>query len=284
MIKRGFVHCVALLCMVASCSSCLKMRTSDQKSIKKIAKTSNDSIYVIGYNFEEINIRAIGVGVDKNKPLLVFVHGAPGSSDAFLEYLGDTLLSSKFRMIAIDRLGYGYSDYGNAHESLDEQTRSLEPLISRYDFGQKIFFVGHSFGGPIIANYAANHSDIVSGIVMLAPAIAAEHEKIMTIAHLGRIRPFRWMAPKPLRVATDEKFSHSDELRKLKDNWTNVVCPVWHMHGDKDVVVPYENMAFVVDNFTSTTIRCSTFEKENHFIPWTKEAEIKLVLLGLLNN
>lgn len=284
MIKNGVLHCLALLCMVAGCSSCLKMRTSDRNTFHEISKTTTDSSYVIRYDFNGLEMRAIGVGVNQLKPLLVFVHGAPGSSDAFLGYLGDTALLSKFRMISIDRLGYGYSDYGKVHQSIDEQMHSLEPLIDQFGFEQQVYLVGHSFGGPIIAHYAAEFPDKVSGLVLLAPAIAAEHEKILTIAHFGKVKPFRWLCPKPLRVATDEKFSHSTELCKLEGGWEKVICPVWLLHGDRDMIVPYENMAYVEKQFTSTRVHSTSFEGENHFIPWTKQAEIKLVLLSLLNN
>ena len=40
---------------------------------------------------------------------LIFVHGAPGSWDAFKDYLTDEDLKSKARVVAYDRPGYGGS-------------------------------------------------------------------------------------------------------------------------------------------------------------------------------
>ena len=49
---------------------------------------------------------------DSTKPLILFVHGAPGSWEAYKFFLADTDLRSMAQLISIDRLGYGESDYG----------------------------------------------------------------------------------------------------------------------------------------------------------------------------
>ncbi|MDG1711994.1 MAG: hypothetical protein P8H51_07005 [Flavobacteriaceae bacterium] len=45
---------------------------------------------------------------DSLKPTLYFIHGVPGSSDNFNNYLIDSLLNTKANLISFDRLGYGY--------------------------------------------------------------------------------------------------------------------------------------------------------------------------------
>ncbi len=46
-------------------------------------------------------------------PTLLFVHGTPGSWDAFQNYLKNSGLLQHYRIISIDRPGFGYSDFGN---------------------------------------------------------------------------------------------------------------------------------------------------------------------------
>src|SRR5882757_1467746 len=51
---------------------------------------------------------------DDQLPSLVFIHGSPGSWINFRKYMWDTELLRKFRIISIDRPGFGYSDFGKA--------------------------------------------------------------------------------------------------------------------------------------------------------------------------
>ena len=57
-------------------------------------------------------------------PTLLFVHGTPGSWDAFKAYLKNKELLQYYRIISIDRPGFGYSDFGNAM-NLTEQTKII---------------------------------------------------------------------------------------------------------------------------------------------------------------
>ena len=50
-------------------------------------------------------IHAISISAADSLPLVLLVHGSPGSADAFLDYLADTVLSKKARLVTIDRPG-----------------------------------------------------------------------------------------------------------------------------------------------------------------------------------
>src|SRR4030095_2076296 len=52
-------------------------------------------------------------GSDTNQ-LVLFVHGAPGSWDAFMKYLGDTALMHRAHLVSVDRPGYGKSGFGKS--------------------------------------------------------------------------------------------------------------------------------------------------------------------------
>ena len=45
---------------------------------------------------------------------------------SFSEYMKDSMLLKKFRMVSVDRPGFGYSDYGQA-QHLDVQSRLDQP-------------------------------------------------------------------------------------------------------------------------------------------------------------
>ncbi len=264
---------ITSLIVFTSISGCMKLRTSDKKTIAKLAKSNVSAIVAFG-KFKDKKLRYIKTTGNEDLPLVVFIHGAPGSSDAFLDYLADSNLSKSCRMISVDRLGYGYSEFGRAETSIETQAQSLKSIISENNNGKGIILVGHSFGGPIIAKFCMDNPKLINSLLMLAPAIDPQNEKILGIAHLGRVRPFRWLAPKAFRVATDEKFAHASELAKMKEEWAHIKIPVTHIHGNMDKIVPYENLSFSEKNIDSSYLTSITLDHANHFIPWRNKPEV----------
>ena len=79
-----------LVFYILICQSCMTMRMSSSKTVTFFnnAKTIfKDSTIKVGEN----KIHYIETGKEDN-PTLFFVHGSPGSWDAFKDYLKDTLL------------------------------------------------------------------------------------------------------------------------------------------------------------------------------------------------
>lgn len=117
---------------------------------------------------------------------------------------------------------------------------------------------------------------------MLAPAIDPENEKIYWIAKFGKWKLTKWSVPGAIAVAGDEKFSHIVELDKLKDIWKQIKVPVIHMHGTKEIIVPFENLQFSVEQFNPKYLDTIVLKKENHFLPWSHYDFVKKQLLQLI--
>lgn len=77
------------------------------------------------------NIHYVHVG-DESKPLLLLVHGSPGSSSAMNVYLADTNLTKVVQVVAVDRPGFGFSDFGKTEISLAYQSLALKPIVEKY--------------------------------------------------------------------------------------------------------------------------------------------------------
>jgi pimeloyl-ACP methyl ester carboxylesterase len=65
----------------------------------------------------------------KDLPLLVLIHGAPGSSSALLNFLKCKVITENYSVLILDRMGYGYSDYGQ-FASIQKQSENTISLIS----------------------------------------------------------------------------------------------------------------------------------------------------------
>jgi pimeloyl-ACP methyl ester carboxylesterase len=68
----------------------------------------------------------------------------------------------------------------------------------------------------------------------------------------------------------------------MQPDYEKITCPVYILHGTKDILVPYSNVAYMQKMFTQTdSVYVGTFEKENHFIVWTREKEIVELLMKM---
>jgi pimeloyl-ACP methyl ester carboxylesterase len=258
----------------------MQFRTSP-KGIASEFENTEITPMIKDVDFEGKNFRYVEVSDLKyTKTTIVFIHGAPGSSDNYFQFMSDPHLVSSFDMVSIDRLGYGYSDFGNAETSLEKQAESLLPLLEEYSNTTTIL-VGHSFGGPIAAKAAVLYPELVGGILLLAPAIDPENEKIVSIAWMGKTPPFRWITPRSWKVATDEKFSHVEELKKMLPDWSKICIPVTYIQGDEDRLVPYQNLAFAERMIDDSCLKVIGIPGEDHFLPWSQEELIKKELMEL---
>ena len=98
---------------------------------------------LLSYHFQ---LHYAQVGND-SFPTLLFVHGSPGSWDAFKQYMQDSDLLQKYRMVSIDRPGFGYSQFGNAR-NLQEQSDIISPLLDQIQNSKNVYVVGYSLGDP----------------------------------------------------------------------------------------------------------------------------------------
>ena len=262
-----------------TCQSCMTMRTSkkEAKSFYNDAKVAfTDSTIAI----DEYKIHYMETGL-KSNPTLFFVHGSPGSWDAYKDYLKDSLLLKKYRMIAVDRTGFGYSDFGEAQD-LDNQAKILENVLDKLKINKNIYLIGHSYGGPLIVKMAVDRPNDYKEIVVLAGAVDPDAEKPELWRLLFKAKPVRYFVPGALRPANDELWWLKEDLIRMKPKLSNIKCDVILVHGTKDDLVPYSNAAFMQKEFVNAkSFELVSIKDANHFIPWTHFDTIRKKLLDL---
>jgi len=279
--KRFWVFAILLL-FILTINSCLTFRKSDKQVYNSFLKNSQKP--EISY-FEqgEKTIRFITAKTyNKDLPTVIFLHGSPGSSQDFYDYLLDSTLNSKANLIVVDRLGYGYSDFGNAETSISEQASSVNKLIESIS-SEKNILVGWSFGGPIAAKMAVQNKEI-DALLLLAPAVDPMYEKHFAIGYLAKWKLTRWFIPKAFRVAEQEKLAHAKELEQMKNDWPKLKIPVIHMHGNKDKLVPFKNLAFSKKMISQTYLTPIIVENGGHLLPWKHYELVQQHILSLVNS
>lgn len=209
------------------------------------------------------------------KQTLVFLHGSPGSSDNFLDYLMDRDLREKYNLIAIDRPGFGQSGLGRGVQSLNEQSQFLKPLIDSL-LNQTVILLGHSYGGPLVARMAMDYPSRVDGIVMVAPAISPELEPQEWYRPVVESRLAGWYFAKSVRSSNTEITALKKYLDEMLPGWAEISIPVAVVQGSKDNLVPKGNADFAKKMLVnSTMVDIQILEGEGHFILWSHIDDIK---------
>ncbi len=263
--------------------SCFRFRMSNKKIHKAFENEPLDP-QVKQYDFDGRTINYLEVAKDSTLPMVVFVHGAPGSLKDFLSFMKDSSLTAKARLISVDRPGYGYSDFGKVETSIQKQAALLKPLLEMNQSKQAPILVGHSYGGPVIARVAMDYPELVGALVMAAPAVDPENERIFWVSYPADWPPFRWLLPSVVRVTNDEKLSHVEELEKMLPHWSQIQAPTTFIHGHKDKLVPIANSEFGERMITNAPVDTVFVEKLNHLIPWKRPDLIKKAILKYLSD
>jgi pimeloyl-ACP methyl ester carboxylesterase len=104
----------------------------------------------------------------EKRATIVLVHGASSNHADLLATLGPGL-TDKYRVIAIDRPGQGWSDRLGGREMArpDAQARAIAAVLDEMKTGP-VILVAHSLAGALATNMALERPDLVQSLVLLA--------------------------------------------------------------------------------------------------------------------
>jgi len=256
-------------------------RESPKKQIATLKASTKIIPTVECYEIGKQRIQYTHIG-DTTLPLVVLVHGSPGSSSAYLDYMQDSSLLEKAQLVAVDRPGFGYSNLGKAEHSLELQAKAFLPILEKYST-RKTILVGHSFGGPVIARMAMDFPDLVDGLVIVAGSIDPDLEPKEWWRKPLNWRILRWMLPKALRVCNQEILPLEGELQKMLPLWQKITVPVTVIQGEKDNLVPKGNADFAKKMLVnSEKVKIDIIEGGNHFILWSLQDKVVQEIIALL--
>lgn len=216
----------------------------------------------------------------ESNELLFMLHGAPGSWADFQEVFSDTVLSSQFHLVAMDRPGYGESNYGHDETSIITQINLAQKLLSNFS-NKNIHLVGYSYGGPVAAGLAGRLPDsLVIRLVLLAPVVNPDKEKIFWFNHLINNRLSDIILPKYITVANKEKLFHQHALRQMTGLWQRIKCPVIHLHCTDDWIAPLDdNSSWIIEQLNHTIVDTIFWTGDSHFLPYKIHHRIRSALL-----
>ena len=281
MVKKIIFYSLVLLTIWILLAQCMimKERWSDKKAYtvfkaKKVSLQLHDTII----NNSHLHYAISG---SDTLPTLVFIHGSPGSWIHYMRYMWDTALQKKYRMVAIDRPGFGYSSFGKAIH-LAEQSKIILPVLQKIKNNKPMYALGHSMGGPVLVKLAADAPTLFNKIVIAAGALDVGQEKKETWRKVMNIKPLYWALPGAFGPSNTELLYLKKDLLLLQNDFAKITCHVLFVHGDKDTWVPIENVAYGKKMITNaSSIIIDTLKGANHQIPWKNRVALRDILLKL---
>jgi len=279
--KYGYLLLLGLTCLCNTSCTVLQWRKTDE-AIQQKFKTENINSEITYYKVDSLNldIRIHEVKSQDNTVNLIFFHGSPSSLSAWENYMLDSKLLASANMYAIDRPGYGYSNFGKQLTSISTQAQIMSAVINEKAL-DNVIVIGSSYGGPLAARIAYLNKN-VKALVMVSPAIDPENEKDIWASRFTQWKLTRWLVPTAYRVAGDEKTVHAKELEIIAKDWNKLQIPVLHFHGDIDDIVPFENINFSKANFNN--IKVISVEGKGHEIAWKNPEIIVPYLVNLIED
>lgn len=251
-------------------SSCFSFRLSQReidKAFKQLPlKPVQHSVVVNG---RTMNYAEIG---NDSLPVAFFVHGSPGSWSAFVNFMKDTVLLKKVKIVSVDRIGFGYSELGKGDKSLAKQAEYLLPIVQKYKKAdKKLILIGHSLGGPLIAKMAMDYPSLIDNLIIVAGSISPylePNEKWFRVPL--NFLPINVLIPKSFRSSNLELLYLKPELLKMLPYWKDILQPVTIIQGNKDVLVSPKNAAFAKEMLVnSRKLEFVIVDNMNHFVPWS---------------
>ncbi|MBJ8053489.1 alpha/beta hydrolase [Bacillus cereus] len=131
----------------------------------------------------EIMIR----GKDKSNPVIIFVHGGPGSSEIPYAQKYQDLLEDKFTVVNYDQRASGksyhfFEDYSNlSSDLLVEDLLVMTDYVSKRLGKEKVILIGHSYGtyiGIQAANKAPEKYEAYIGIGQMSDTVESEMDSL----------------------------------------------------------------------------------------------------------
>ena len=123
---------------------------------------------------------------DKNKPVIVFIHGLGSNHTRWSEFIANTSLVKQFNLLRVDLMGHGLS-LQRRRVTRKEWCEDIAAIL-KHEGSSKAFIIGHSLGAQVAIEFAYHHPDLCNGVVMIDPAFPQ-----LLSGVLGWARRLKWL-------------------------------------------------------------------------------------------
>ncbi|MGI0047153.1 MAG: alpha/beta fold hydrolase [Nitrosotalea sp.] len=214
----------------------------------------------------------------KSDKTIILLHGLGGSAERWLKVI--PLLSPKYRVIAPDVIGFGYSDKPSEDYTIEFFGKFLSAFINTLNLKTAVL-VGTSLGGQIAAQ-CASINDTIEKIILVAPSGAMKRSTPAIDAYMmAALYPNHASAKTAFEMmsnsGTVDDFTISDFVKRMSipnaklafissvlgiknsnvdESLDKIMIPTLLVWGRQDMVIPIEH----ADQFVSSIKGCMFLE------------------------
>lgn len=151
-----------------------------------ISQTKTDTKQNLVRNFITSDGVPLFLKVSGKGEVCIFVHGGPGAWSKSFEEFGGNVLEDKLTMCYFDQRGCGRSGSPTDNNySMDRMIDDIEEIRS-YLKTDKVFVMGHSFGGILATKYAEKYPQHIKGLILLNSTLDINDSLLNQIAFMGK--------------------------------------------------------------------------------------------------
>jgi pimeloyl-ACP methyl ester carboxylesterase len=281
--KLNFVVVVFSFLML-SCSS--REVFEQQEKITRQVLQDNPNVQHDYLSVGEHTLHYVSNG-QKQKPALIIIHGTPGDWQQYSRYLFNEDLLSIYRVIVIDRPGWGDSVLGREQAGADFPLQAgiiaaLAKVLREQSQNQPVVLMGHSLGSSLAPQIALDFPELIDGLLLFAGTLDPE---------LAQPRWFNYLATLPfapmiigdeLSRANQEIFALEENVKRMSERFQELTSMTIVVQGMKDELVYPANIDFAEEAFNIQTTTFVRLENEGHLFPMTRPADVVLWASSLL--
>jgi pimeloyl-ACP methyl ester carboxylesterase len=276
------IRTIILVCFAwFGISGCFARWVMTEKEIREYYKDKPVKPTYFTIQNDSVKLFCATTGADTLPPLLL-VHGAPGAWYGNRSILDDTMLQKRFHIITMDRLGYNKSKFKNRNKSvtsIETQAVAIAQALGLNKSKEQGVVLGSSYGAPIAARVAMLYPEKFFHVFLLAPAIDPDTEKFWWFHRYIHGGPVYWLLPRFIRTATDEKFAHISELRKLQVLWPDLEIPVTVVQGGSDDIISPTNIDYARKHLLGKRADFIYLPEAGHMIRFQQSELVREILL-----
>ena len=187
-------------------------------------------------------------GQDRNAPVLLYLHGGPGTATSWLDWSILRTLSEDYTIVDWDQRGFGHNYPKYAEETLPTAEMFMQDGLEMTDFlrehlgKDKITLLGHSWGSVYASNLALEYPEKYDAVIAMSLMVdmpesketfkqyaleqSANAPELHTIAE--KLDPSMIVADKEqeeILDRLDEAYNYTDDY--FKDTDLNLFAALW---------------------------------------------------------
>ena len=220
-------------------------------------------------------------GGTPGKPLVIFIHGTPGSWQAFEHLLTDAEMQACCHMLSVDRPGFGDSEALGLQTDIAEQTKFIAELLQLNQSGTPALVAGHSLGGTVATQLALDQPKQVGALLVISSPLDASTADPRWYHRLGDLPLIKQIIPRDLHLANEEMLALPENLQRL--DLSKLTIPATIIQGGEDPLVPAQNADFFAQEMVHPEATVRRFPEDGHFIIWQQPEVIKSEIQKLLD-